>query len=116
MSSIHSAVTNKGTVTSFLPVTSTFTAPDECSSTFVAHGTWESGAIAYAFDANYGLWVSKGLRCNPPEFTVWWNQVWLGLTESTTMLLGPIVCPSAYTTATTTAINSESTLVGCCPS
>lgn len=69
----------------------------------------------FAFDINVGLYADSNLICLPPQATAWWNQGDLGLIGTTT-LLGPVTCPEAYTTATTTVLNSQSTFVACCPS
>jgi hypothetical protein len=50
--------------------------------------------------------------CLLPQQTSWWDQT---AAPSTTFLLGPFVCPNGYTTATTSTLNSLSTLIACCP-
>lgn len=71
-----------------------------------------------AWDPGYGLFVDKTLKCQPPQHTTWWNADALSLgidTEETRLSLGPIVCPEAYTTATTITNAGSSTFVACCP-
>jgi len=95
--------------TSFLPLSTPWSLKVECSSLFVSHS--QSSGL-YAFDPAYPL--QNSIQCLPPEATAWWNQS-SGATQ--TSLGGySMVCPQAYTTATTSAIDSFSTLVGCCPS
>ncbi|OJJ42572.1 hypothetical protein ASPZODRAFT_2119698 [Penicilliopsis zonata CBS 506.65] len=72
-----------------------------------------------AWDPGYGIWVQPGLLCQPPQMTSWWDanhilsQVDLHATQ---LSIGPVVCPDAYTTATTSVNEASSTLVACCPS
>jgi hypothetical protein len=82
---------------------------------FLAHGNYATGEIAYLYDPTYGISVDANFKCLPPEATTWFGQGVLGNT-GTSVGLGPIVCPAAYSTVTTTVVSPGSTLVGCCPS
>jgi len=69
--------------------------------------------LVVAFDPFQGVNVPSALACLPAEVTLSWRQ---GSSGSTRTSLGPFHCPSAFTTATSTALNSISTSVFCCPS
>jgi hypothetical protein len=58
--------------------------------------------------------VAPSIQCLAPPATSWWRQDWLS-NSLTTWSLGPITCPEAYTTATT-SVQDSSTFVACCPS
>jgi hypothetical protein len=98
MSGVHPPETSQGTVTSWLPLTTAGPSSQPCFSTFLAHGNFATGEIAYLFDPSYGISVDPNMRCLPPEVTTWRAQTFLGDT-GTTVGLGPFVCPAAYTTA-----------------
>ncbi|KFY70838.1 hypothetical protein V498_10182, partial [Pseudogymnoascus sp. VKM F-4517 (FW-2822)] len=56
--------------------------------------------------------VDPNLTCLPPPATTWWQQSDPSIEYS----IGPtIVCPQAYTTATT-SVHDSSIFVACCPS
>ncbi|KFZ19594.1 hypothetical protein V502_03558 [Pseudogymnoascus sp. VKM F-4520 (FW-2644)] len=94
--------------TSWLPVTTAFSALAACSSIiWGAHAPWLA-----LNDPGYGLSVDPNLTCLPPPATTWWQQD----NPSIEYSIGPtIVCPQAYTTATT-SVHDSSTFVACCPS
>lgn len=106
----YPAVTVGGTVTSWLPVTTAWSAPAACSTL-----VWEGYPPFLAVnDPGYGIYVDPGVKCLPSQATTWWEQDHSSY-GTTTFSLGPIVCPNAYTTATTSVLDS-STFVACCPS
>lgn len=97
-------------VTAWLPVTTAYSAPAECSSL-----VWEGFPPWLALnDPGYGHSVDQDLSCLPEAATAWWDQDIVD-NSFTTYLIGPIVCPEAYTTATT-SVKDSSTFVACCPS
>ncbi|KFX98949.1 hypothetical protein O988_04109 [Pseudogymnoascus sp. VKM F-3808] len=102
------ASTTLSRTTSWLPVTTAFSAPAACSSIiWGAHAPWLA-----LNDPGYGLSVDPNLTCLPPPATSWWQND----NPSIEYSIGPtIVCPQAYTTATT-SIRDSSTFVACCPS
>ncbi|KFY22476.1 hypothetical protein V493_06556 [Pseudogymnoascus sp. VKM F-4281 (FW-2241)] len=102
------ASTTISRTTSWLPVTTAFSAPAACSSLiWGAHAPWLA-----VNDPGYGLSVDPNLTCLPPAATTWWQQNDTSIDYS----IGPtIVCPQAYTTATT-SVQDSSTFVACCPS
>jgi hypothetical protein len=104
--------THGGTVTSWVPVGTAYPSSSGCESLF-----WSvvQGTLA-AWDPGYGLSVDTNVKCVPPAETTWWNQVRLGVNTLTRLSLGPITCPSAYSTVTTSiGTNTSSTFVACCP-
>jgi len=110
MALVHPPVTSAGATTSFLPLSTAWPLTAQCSSLFVSHP--QNNGL-FAFDPASAIHNSAP-QCLPPEATAWWDQ-----SSGTTLTeLGgySMVCPGAYTTATTTVIDSLSTLVGCCPS
>lgn len=116
MDTSYSLLTQSGTVTSYLPLTTTYVAPRNCFSTFFVHGLFPSQP-AFAFDPNLNLFdIDSQLQCLPPPAVTWWEQN--PTVDSTSIAIGPVICPAAYTTATTLVVDlhSQTTLVGCCPS
>jgi hypothetical protein len=101
-------------VTSWLPVTTAWSAPTACASII-----WEGYPPNLALnDPGYGIYVDPSVTCLPPAATTWWEQGHSSYgtgAGTTTFSIGPIVCPQAYTTATTSVYDS-STFVACCPS
>ena len=111
----HPADLASGTVTSWLPLTTTFASNPACSNAIYSQ---VSGQLV-AFDPLYAavIDVPFSTQCLPFEGTMWWNQIPRAVgTTSIVSSLGPIVCPEAYTTAFTLALESATTKVACCPS
>ena len=104
----HGPLTSAGVTTSFLPLSTPWPVARECSSLFVSHA---QSSDLYAFDPAYP--ISNSIQCLPPEATSVWAQ---SGTERTELGGYSMVCPEAYTTATTSALDSSRKLVGCCPS
>ena len=109
--SFYPPETNGGTLTSWIPVGTTFPSQSGCESLY-----WSVvvGTLA-VWDPGYGISVDTNVKCLPPAATTWWNQNNLGVDSLTRVSLGPITCPSDYTTGTTTIRNQFSTFVACCP-
>ena len=120
MATTRSPETNFNTVTSWLPLTTTFPYQSGCSSAIWARlGFVQSETFdAVAFDPGYGITVDPAVTCMPSQVTLWWETetapVLNGLT--TRYSVGPIVCPGGFTTAGTSVVNEQSTQVACCPS
>jgi hypothetical protein len=58
--------------------------------------------------------VTDATTCHPPQVTTWWFQSSDALLYTA---LGPtFACPEAYSTVTTTVIESSVQQVYCCPS
>ncbi|KAF1827946.1 uncharacterized protein K489DRAFT_32124 [Dissoconium aciculare CBS 342.82] len=104
--------TQGGTVTSFLPLTTTYTAPASCSSIFQLEGP-----DLVAFDPAYALRVDSKVVCNPSAVTSWWLQALLGVNtaDHTDIQLGPLVCPSGWQTLASSVSDKSSTFAFCCP-
>ena len=104
-------------LTSWLPVTTPWPAFPDCLSAFYSLGTdWRGGDFtATAFDPWYGKYIRTDLTCLPDAATTWLNQRPASVMP-TYLSLGPLVCPEQYTTATTSPLDSMSTLVACYPS
>ena len=109
--SFYPPETNGGTLTSWIPVGTTFPSPSGCESLY-----WSVvvGTLA-VWDPGYGISVDTNVKCLPPAATTWWDQDRLGVDTLTRVSLGPITCPSDYTTGTTMIQNQFSTFVACCP-
>ncbi|EPE34386.1 hypothetical protein GLAREA_10080 [Glarea lozoyensis ATCC 20868] len=107
------AETSTGTVTSWLPIITPFSAASVspgCSYPAVAQTTRSSRWMAY-----YG-WGSQLEACLPTEVYKWWqttSKPTAGL--YTIFSMGPIVCPTGYTTATEISIAPRRFQVACCP-
>ena len=101
---------NDWTLISWIPFTTPGPSPDTICSAAIYQMPGESSLIA--FDNWYTNIVGEGgVTCLPTEVIEWRAQ-----NTATVISLGPFHCPSDYSTATTTAVDSVSTLVGCCPS
>lgn len=55
------------------------------------------------------------MTCLPPRATTWWNGPVTKTSTITSWSLGPLVCPTDYSTVTTTIVGKTSTSVVCCP-
>jgi hypothetical protein len=108
----HLPETNNGVVTSWLPVTTALPSIQQCSTAIYSQ---IGGGVALAFDPWYGKFINTQITCLPPAATLWWSQDLQSLSFTVTSL-GPFECPQLYTTATTSALDSMSTFVACCPS
>lgn len=109
---IYPAETSDGTVTSFIPLTTTWTPSAGCETKYRL-----DGPSLMAFDPGYGLDVETGVICDPPAMTTWWEQGLLGgggLYE-TAVSIGPLVCPSGWTTVAESTKDTTSTAAMCCP-
>ena len=103
-----------GNFTSYIPLTTTFTAPASCTSLF-----WDSGPSLQAFAPGYGLSIDLDAQCVPPAMTTFWNQGLLfpgGSRQHTVISAGPVVCPKGWTTADRSTSDSISVQINCCPS
>ena len=102
-----------GVLTNWIP----FTTPGnpaallECSQALY----YMPGEASYilAFDPYYGHWINTAVKCLAAEHTAWWDQH--SDSQTTSINLGPFNCPAGYTTVDTSAVNSQTTAVGCCP-
>ncbi|ERF72717.1 hypothetical protein EPUS_04770 [Endocarpon pusillum Z07020] len=112
MASQYPPETHGGVVTSWVPITTAWPSQSGCDQSF---WSYVPSTIA-GWDPGYGISVEPTLSCLPEGATAWWNQARLGPNSNTKISIGPIVCPEAYTTATTSAQDATSTLVACCPS
>jgi hypothetical protein len=107
-----SAQTRNGEVTSWIPLTTTFTPSAGCESVFRLNGP-----SLVAFDPGYGLDIDSGVRCVPPAVTTWWEQARLGVggDEHTAISIQPLTCPYEWTTVGTYT-EDKTTQIMCCPS
>ncbi|KAH8696151.1 hypothetical protein BGW36DRAFT_428171 [Talaromyces proteolyticus] len=107
----YGPITSSGTVTSYLPLTSAWSAPAQCSSLFL-----KAGDNLFLNSPQYDQVVPGAPECNPPELSPWWYQS-LDTASPTATLLGgyEFVCPAAYTTVFSW-VTAETTTIGCCPS
>uniref|UniRef100_A0A093UZN3 Kinesin light chain n=1 Tax=Talaromyces marneffei PM1 TaxID=1077442 RepID=A0A093UZN3_TALMA len=109
--SAYGPVTTSGTVVSYLPLTTAWSAPAECSSLFL-----DTNGHLYLNAPEYHNGVSGSPECVPPEVSVWWYQSLNPASPTETLLGGyDFACPEAYTTAFFFLVGSTST-IGCCPS
>ncbi|KAJ5588161.1 hypothetical protein N7537_010839 [Penicillium hordei] len=110
---LYPAETNSGTVTSYVPLTTTWTPSPECFTKYRL-----DGPSLMAFDPAYGLDVETGVLCGPPAMTTWWEQGLLGDHGSyaTRISIGPMSCPDNWSTLASSTKDSSSVLEMCCPS
>ncbi|KAJ5833840.1 hypothetical protein N7474_002151 [Penicillium riverlandense] len=109
---LYPAETHSGTVTSFIPLTTIWTAPAGCSGSFRL-----DGPSLMAFDPGYGLDINTDVICDPPAMTTWWEQGLLGGggAYKTEVSIGPLTCPDGYSTVASSVKDVSSTLAMCCP-
>ncbi|KAK8088163.1 hypothetical protein PG997_003124 [Apiospora hydei] len=107
-----------GTVTIFVPLTTTFTAASSCSTLFR-----QNGPSLVAYDPGYGLDIhtrAGGGKCAPGAVTTWWEQARLGFNDDdghhTAASLGPLTCPDGWSTLASSRKDAQSTVAMCCPS
>jgi len=103
-----------GLITNWIPLTTPGPGSllGECSSAiYVVPG---SNTELVAFDPYYGHFIDTAVQCLATQQSLWWNQHSDGVT--TDINLGPFNCPTGYTTASASTVNSQTTFVGCCPS
>jgi hypothetical protein len=118
MTSTHPQETNLGVITTWLPMITVapgFVPSQMCSIPFYLAPQDVAGQDVYdalAFDPWYGRFINTSIQCLSDAATVyhWENTDFLTTTE-----LGPFEYPSLYTTVVTSALDNETTFVGCCP-
>lgn len=103
---------NNGISTSWLPLITAAPIPTGCSSQMYVQPGVNN---LVAFDPWQGIYIPSALTCLPYVVTKSWTEA---LTRTGTLLysLGPFQCPSDFATVTTSAVDSVSTSVLCCPS
>lgn len=104
-------LTTSNTTISFHPFTTSWSAPSECSTIYMAVTTSTSYHLT-AFYPEYGISVNKSIKCLPTEFTDYRST---GSPRSTQTYLGPFTCPGGWIEATTSVISSSFTKTMCCP-
>jgi hypothetical protein len=110
----YGPVTSTGTVTSWLPLNTAWSAPAECSTLFLSDVL--SPHQLYLNDPKYPNVVVGAPSCLPPQISTWWYNTVSSIAPTVYSLGGySFVCPSAYSTVFSTA-NSLTTTIGCCPS
>jgi hypothetical protein len=107
------AETNNGDVTSWIPLTSTFTPSSGCESIFRLNGP-----SLVAFDPGYGIDIDENVKCVPSAVTTWWEQARLGVggDDHTALSIQPLICPDLWTTVATYVKDTFTTQIMCCPS
>lgn len=110
----QAAETHTGTTTSWLSLITSPPLDPRCS----RHVYSPDGAYhtLIAFDPR--LETAANLTCLPREAAAWYTQKILpfGATTGIVTSLGPMICPSGYTTASISKKDITSTMVFCCPS
>jgi len=117
MTTTHPAELNSGVWTSWLPVTTAWPSQAACNSE-----AWARFGIQatddfwpYIYDPAYAQSVANSVTCLPPQATSWWGGGSTVSKSITSYSIGPIVCPAAYTTFSTSIVSGSSTSVICCP-
>ena len=98
--------------TTYIPLTETFSAPTECADAYMT-----TRGVMMAYGVGYGVSVDPNLVCAPGQMTTFWDQTRLngGGVSHTVISAGPVVCPSDWSTVTSTVKDSSSTEADCCP-
>lgn len=99
-------------VDSWVPLTTTFTPPPGCESSFRLIG----GFGLLAFDPGYGRDVDTAVKCVPSAVTTWWDH-WRPdyASDIGGVIIWPLTCPYMWTTFGTW-VTDMTTQVMCCPS
>lgn len=115
MSSTYKPLFGNGDTTSWVPFTTPWTAPAECSHLYVANSIKpELGLIA--FDTAYEKDLDAKVTCHPPEIMSVVDQKGKDDDEYTErLLLGPFKCPGNWFEAATHVVSETWTLTHCCP-
>ncbi|KAL1858186.1 hypothetical protein Daus18300_010068 [Diaporthe australafricana] len=113
MSSVTSTVmVIGGTPTIFLPLPTPYPSGDGCGTNI--YQLTATAPTFLAWDPVYGQSVTDATSCFPPQVTTWWLQASTALIYTA---LGPtFACPEAYSTVSTTLVESSVQEVYCCPS
>lgn len=113
-------ITQFGTVTSFIPLTTAWPTHSGCSSVFFQHefGNPVRESNPVVFDP--GLQVVANISgnpvdCLPVEVIDWWLQADYSLT-STVLSIGPMTCPDGYGTSASSKVDQITAFIACCPS
>lgn len=127
--------TNQGIVTSWLPLTTGWSAPPSCSSLFILEPGWlydygdnepPTATGLLAWDPGYGILVEPAVRCHPDEVSSSWDlyKYKRGLHKEATnfaeatmtkLSLLPLTCPDAWSTVATFVKSGIGTQAMCCP-
>jgi hypothetical protein len=117
MTTTYPAELNSGVWTSWLPVTTAWPSQAACNSE-----AWARFGIQaaddfwpYIYDPAYAQSVANSVTCLPPQATSWWGGGSTVSNSITSYSIGPIVCPAAYRTYSTSIVSGSSTSVICCP-
>ncbi|KAJ5527893.1 hypothetical protein N7513_012052 [Penicillium frequentans] len=104
-----------GAVTSFVPLTTVFTANPVCSELFVRFASNPHGLMGY--DPYYGNSIDPLYNCNPSVVSRWFKQSRSGPIQpgETGISMGPFSCPLGWNTVASQIKSSSSTLAECCP-
>ncbi|KIW03274.1 uncharacterized protein PV09_05491 [Verruconis gallopava] len=95
-------------VTKWIPIPSAFPSMDGCATAITSA---DSGSLI-GWDPRHSITADSSIKCLPSGAIAWWEQS----DPKTTISLGPMVCPKAYYTVTSSAKDARSTFVACCPS
>jgi hypothetical protein len=117
MTTTHAAELNSGVWTSWLPVTTAWPSQAACNSeAWARYGIQATNDFwPYIYDPAYAQSVANSVTCLPPQATSWWGGGSTVSQSITSYSIGPIVCPAAYTTYSTSIVSGSSTSVICCP-
>ena len=107
----HPPEVNRGILTSWLPVPTSWPSNPECSTAI--YSQMGSNGVAIAYDPFYGTFIDPKVACHPTVV----SEMWDGTDSPQTVLsLGPFQCNGEYTTAATSKIDEQTTFIACCPS
>lgn len=108
-----------GGITSFVPLTTVYTANPICGNVFVKYPTPNNHFGLMGWDPSYGEKVDSFYDCNPSIVSRWFTQSTnSGMSVApgeTGISMGPFTCPSGWSTVATVIRSSSSTIAECCP-
>ncbi|KAJ5517471.1 hypothetical protein N7527_009031 [Penicillium freii] len=129
MTTTHPPTTTNGTTTTYLPMTTPFTAPKECSVYFVGTESRSSTTTlraGLAWVEYYKIAVNQSMTCFPPQFDEYVRFRSFLVKEmaegygtshfTSTAMLAPFYCLDGWEVATSIVPSLSSTWSICCPS
>ncbi|KAJ5093559.1 hypothetical protein N7456_009420 [Penicillium angulare] len=117
MTSTYPPQETSGLTTTFLPLTTTWTAPEYCSTQYIGmNGT--DGELTYrAFDPFYHQFANTSATCHPTQILILKSHHTGDDTSGYDWTsLGPFICPGNWTSVAETLTKESSTQTACCPS
>ncbi|KAJ5267552.1 hypothetical protein N7478_010360 [Penicillium angulare] len=108
MTSTYPPQVTSGYTTTFIPLTTAWTAPEYCSTQYLGMNGTDGDLTYRAFDPFYHQYANTSATCNPSQILEPSGDDWTSL--------GPFICPGNWTSVAETLTEGSSTQTACCPS